>query len=451
MLETLLGLDEKLFLSLNNLGNENWDWLWHFITDKWSSVPLYLFLLFLLYKKIGGKAVLLTLGMIILLIFCSDQFSNVLKHGLQRPRPCQLDLPDRSIARCGKYGFPSAHAFSSMALAIFMGKILRPYYKYSLFALIIWSLALGFSRIYVGVHYPGDVLVGFTLGIFLGLGFYQLRKYLLKKLIISSQKAFRLYAYFNCDELEKNKLFQCQKLLLFLSFFVVTILYIRTEINPNLFILEDTPAEFYYEMFAVIISLIGFSLRIFTFGYHHQYNLINKKKPTAHWNKNLHTKGIYSIMRYPIYVANFLIFFGPVLWTGNYWFILFFFAAYWIFYSEIIDIKELIFKKKYGEKYQNWVQSTPAFIPNFRLFKKPSFRFNWKIILIIEVKMLFFLLLVYSSFNLIAKYIGNSVITLNYFLFGLSLLLGFMLLIVLYLNRKTNIFALETSEKSTSA
>lgn len=444
MLETLLGIDENLFLKLNNLGNHNWDWLWHFITDKWSSIPLYLFLLFLLYKKTSAKAVLITLGMIVLLIFCSDQFSNVLKSGVGRLRPCQLDLPDRSIARCGKYGFPSAHAFSSMALAIFMGRILKPYYKYAFVGLIFWSLLLGFSRIYVGVHYPGDVLVGFSLGIILGTVFFKLRNLILEKLKITSEEALKIHRYFNCDELEKNQMFRLQKLLLFLSIFVVTVLYIRTEINPSTFILEDTPAEFHYEIFAIFISLIGFGLRIFTLGYHHQHPILKGKSPSSFWSAESHTTGIYSTMKYPLYVANFLIFFGPVLWTGNYWFILFFFVAYWIFYSEIIEIKEHIFKKKHGETYKNWVKNTPNFIPDFSKFKESEFLFSWKLILIKEIKMLFFLLMIYSIYNLIAKYVGNSIVELNYYLFSLCLFFGISMLIVKLLKWKTDFLEIKT-------
>jgi|GEM_PF-35864 len=438
MLENILLSDEKLFLFLNNLGTSNWDWLWHFITDKWSSVPLYLFLLFLLYKKVNGKAVLITLGMIILLIFCSDQFSNILKNGFQRPRPCRLEIPGRFIANCGRNGFPSAHAFSSMALAVFMGKILKPYYKFALPGLLFWSLLLGISRIYVGVHYPGDVLVGFLLGICLGLIFFKFKIFLLRKWKISSENVFKIYNLFNW---KKNSIYKIQKSLLFLSLFIITILYIRTEKNPSLFILEDTSVEKYYEMFAVFISLLGCGLRIFTLGFHRKHPLSFYENK----NENQQIKGIYSAVKYPLYLANFFIFFGIVLWTGNYWFILFFFSAYWILSMEAIRIKEHIFQQKYGNVFSEWKEKTPNFIPDFSEFKKTSSAFNWKRILNEEIKFIFFLFLIFSSFNLIAKYVGNPDLTqLNYYLFFFNFFFGLILLIVQFLKEKTDLFVIDT-------
>ncbi len=83
--------------------------------------------------------------------------------------------------RCGSYGFFSAHAASSSALVIFLGLILRQYWQNILSVLIVWGLLVSYSRIYIGVHYPGDILMGWFLGIAIGLFFYYLHKWILKK------------------------------------------------------------------------------------------------------------------------------------------------------------------------------------------------------------------------------------------------------------------------------
>lgn len=176
MIDTFAQLDKEIFLYLNNLGNTSWDQFWLIVTNKWASIPLYLGLLILLYKFLTLRDFLIVIGSIVLLILCTDQTANFFKDNFQRLRPCNLPLEDRSIARCGKFGFFSAHAASSMALAIFIGFSLKAYNKYILPGLIVWSLMLGYSRIYLGVHYPGDVLVGLGFGLFYGLLFFYLNK-----------------------------------------------------------------------------------------------------------------------------------------------------------------------------------------------------------------------------------------------------------------------------------
>ena len=187
MIEQLLEYDTGLFLFLNNLGSETWDTLWLAITAKLTFVPLYAFLLFLLYKKYGLKSLLVFVVVVALMITFTDQITNVFKRSFQRPRPCgEADLIDqiRFIAvRCGKYGFFSGHSSNSMAAAVFSGLMLKPYFKNLIFILLFWSAVVAYSRIYVGVHYPLDIFCGLTFGAISGFMFYKLAKYLLKRFV----------------------------------------------------------------------------------------------------------------------------------------------------------------------------------------------------------------------------------------------------------------------------
>lgn len=187
MIEQLLEYDTELFLFLNNLGKPAWDWLWLAITEKLTFIPLYALLLFLLYKKFGAKSLLVFVVVVALMITFTDQITNVFKRGFMRPRPCgEADLIDhmRFIAvRCGKYGFFSGHSSNSMAAAVFAGLMLKPYYKNLIFMLLVWSVIVAYSRIYVGVHYPLDIICGLTFGAFAGFLFYKLAKYGLKRFI----------------------------------------------------------------------------------------------------------------------------------------------------------------------------------------------------------------------------------------------------------------------------
>ena len=182
MIEQLLLYDTDLFLFLNNLGSSTYDGLWLVITNKLTFIPLYAILLYLIYRHLGWKTLLLLIVVIAAMITFTDQVTNVFKDGFQRPRPCRAygvkNLMRFIAPRCGKYGFFSGHSSNSMAVAVFAGLLLRPYYKKLIFLLLFWSAVVAYSRIYVGVHYPIDIICGMLFGALAGFSFYKLQIYL---------------------------------------------------------------------------------------------------------------------------------------------------------------------------------------------------------------------------------------------------------------------------------
>jgi len=181
MLETLKQIDRELFLYLNTLGIKEWDWFWVLLTEKETSIPLYVILLFLIFKKIRLRSLLITLVVVALMITFTDQLANFFKDSFQRLRPCNEAFIEygRFLAkRCGKYGYFSGHAISSFAVATLVSNILKPYYKYVFYWIFFWAFMVTYSRIYVGVHYPADIFTGAVFGIATGFLFYKLFKYL---------------------------------------------------------------------------------------------------------------------------------------------------------------------------------------------------------------------------------------------------------------------------------
>ena len=186
MLEELLQLDISLFLQLNNLGTPAWDGFWLFVTNKLNSIPVYIVLLFMSYKQLGLKKTLLLLVTVGVMIGVTDQLTNFFKYGVQRLRPCH-DSEVNTLMRLvksycgGKYGYFSAHAANSFAIAIFFTNVFRQRYKYIGVLLIIWGAMVAYSRVYIGVHFPLDILTGCGIGLFLGWLFTKLYIFTLQK------------------------------------------------------------------------------------------------------------------------------------------------------------------------------------------------------------------------------------------------------------------------------
>ncbi len=179
MVERLLELDKSLFLFLNSLGSDRFDLLWLIITRQSAWIPIFLIILYLVFKHLGWKHALLVIGCISLLLLFTDQATNLVKGYFQRLRP--VNNPDfaevmRIVQIRNSFSFFSGHASNSMGVAILLYLIMKPYLKYMGF-IFLWPLIFAYSRIYLGLHYPFDILCGYLFGVLTGILFYQLYKF----------------------------------------------------------------------------------------------------------------------------------------------------------------------------------------------------------------------------------------------------------------------------------
>lgn len=169
MIEALITLDEKYFLLLNQAGVDFLDPIMLFITHKFSWTPFYTFLIYLIFKQKKKEGFWIILS-VVLLITLADQGSvQLFKNVFERLRPCHVLEEFRLVTEScgGQFGFISSHASNSFALAIFLGKMLGN--KKWFIGLVIWASLVAYSRIYVGVHYPLDIIGGILWGSFVAL------------------------------------------------------------------------------------------------------------------------------------------------------------------------------------------------------------------------------------------------------------------------------------------
>lgn len=177
-MSSLNEIDHQLTLAINGSDSLFWDNVMYTVTDTFSWTLVIIVLLAIIFKNNTWKEALMVYVAMILLIVVADRIcSGIVKPLVARWRPTQdpqlMYLVDVVRGyRGGRFGFFSGHACNTMCMAMFLSWLFRST-KVTL-TLFFWSLSTTFTRLYLGVHYLGDVCVGFIVGAILGFGFYWL-------------------------------------------------------------------------------------------------------------------------------------------------------------------------------------------------------------------------------------------------------------------------------------
>ena len=183
MIDQIVHIDQEIFLAINQgLSNPIFDWLLPILRNPYTWAPLYLFLV-IFFIKTYGKTGILIVVMTLATFGASDAVSShLIKKSIKRVRPCNDIVFKQEVnirVRCGSgFSFTSSHATNHFALAFFWIVLFRRKWKHAMWLCITWATLISVSQIYVGVHYPFDILCGAILGILIGMA----TGYIFKKL-----------------------------------------------------------------------------------------------------------------------------------------------------------------------------------------------------------------------------------------------------------------------------
>ncbi len=191
-MDYLSNLDSKLFLFLNGLHTGWMDKVMTLITDMWIWFPLYLLLIYWIAKQYSKRGWWVFIAACVV-VLCSDQLSShVFKPVFQRLRPCfnesfegLIHLP-KGLAG-GRFSFTSSHAANTFSIATFLTAALCRFRPWAAIFLFFWAFVSSYSRIYIGFHYPGDIVCGAILGALVGLVIWKLFQIVQKKVWKSEQ------------------------------------------------------------------------------------------------------------------------------------------------------------------------------------------------------------------------------------------------------------------------
>ena len=190
---------------------------------------------------------------------------------------------------------------------------------------------------------------------------------------------------------------------------------------------ESTIHSNILQLSAFAVGIIGLLVRVFTIGYTPKHTSgRNIKGQVA---KVLNTTGLYSIIRNPLYLGNYLMWLSIAMLTKNIWFVSLFSLAFWIYYERIVYAEEYFLRNKFGDIYLNWTKITPPFLPTHVRYKKPEISFSWKKVFRMEKTGLFVLFFVFFMFDLIGKSVNNRILLIE----GNWLMIGTIASAILYI------------------
>lgn len=176
MLDKILQWDRETFVYLNSLGIEQYDMFWSTVTKFPPWIPLFVLIISLFFIKFSKREALFMILTLLMMVFFVSTLTDLTKNVVARLRPNndeEINTLIRILRSPSGFSFFSGHASSSFSVITFVVLFLRRHFKW-IYLFYIWPILFAMSRIYVGVHFPIDLMVGASVGIFSAWMFYKL-------------------------------------------------------------------------------------------------------------------------------------------------------------------------------------------------------------------------------------------------------------------------------------
>lgn len=237
-------------------------------------------------------------------------------------------------------------------------------------------------------------------------------------------------------ELQGNWLFRYRSFLPLAILAVGVAVFVFTVVGHGGLYVCLQPFHTAYEWSCLCVSLLGVWVRAYTVG--HTPGGTSGRNTARQVADCLNTTGIYSVVRHPLYLGNFLMWLGISLLTCSPGFVVAFILVYFIYYERIMYAEEQFLRRKFGQSYEAWASVTPAFVPRPGLFVPSPLPFSWKKVLKKEKNGVFALLLTFAAFDAIGALLGGGY-GVNMAMSALALVSGIAYVVLTYIKHHTRL------------
>lgn len=208
---------------------------------------------------------------------------------------------------------------------------------------------------------------------------------------------------------------------------------------PFLYVTEpvSTQKEFVITVVAISLSILGFLIRSYTIGTTPRGTSgRNTKKQVA---EQLNSTGIYSMLRHPLYLGNYLMWIGIVCYTFNGYFVIIVSLLYWVYYERIMFAEERFLEGKFGKQYLDWAKDLPAFLPKFSKLKKSTIPFSFVSVLRREYSGVLATVIGFAYVSLLRNFFQYEVLFISDTLLILLISIAVLSIFLRTLKRQTNL------------
>jgi protein-S-isoprenylcysteine O-methyltransferase Ste14 len=195
--------------------------------------------------------------------------------------------------------------------------------------------------------------------------------------------------------------------------------------------------DLYWEMLCLLVSFAGLGVRILTVGFAPEGT--SGRNTTQQKASELNTSGMYSVVRHPLYLGNFLIWFGISMFPRLWWISLLFILIFWLYYERIMLAEEVFLREKFGQRFEEWAGRTPAFIPKLRDWQKPHLSFSLKTVLKREYSGFYAVVVVFSTLEFVGDLFAQDEFQLDLVWVAILLASTLLYIILRTMKKKTRL------------